>query len=718
MIISLFAWAGLSLGVLCLLLAFIVLAYSKQKVHRLWALFNTVVALWGLGTCLAGLASNPAQAIQSWKIAYLPCTFIAIVFYHLICTFCHINRKKMIIFAYTQGILFLPFIYFSPYFVNSTFFFLNSIHYHIATPLFKFWMAIFVFIAGSTFVELFMFVRRSQGIKKIQALYLFLGMFLGWGGGLTTLLPPFNLNIIYPAWHSTICIYTFLMTYAIFRYQIMDIKIVVTRMGIFVFVYALVLGIPYGLAILGRNWLEKIFKESWFWFPMNSLLILATAGPFIYIYFQRRAEKVLLQEDRRMQELLNTTSVSMITIRNLSKLLQTIIDILAKNLRLDNAAIYLYELRNNQYVLKMSWHKYVDRVTIEKNNPLIQKLEEIKYPLICEEFKLASELKDGGGNMREMIRQMAELQSSAIVPIILEDILLGFIVLGERKDKRVYSFDLINVLSVLGNQAALAIENCKHIQRVQEEGLTERMVSLDHMASSMAHEIDNPMHIVRTSLSFVKSALLRDPRVTMPEEIRQDFDDALARSLNASERVSSMIKAILDYSRMGTGKLETVHIREALEGFLHLIGPQIRGEKVGFTHEIESDLPVILGDRIQMEEVFMNFVRNSLHAVRRNEEKKISLKIFRKTEAVIRIECNDNGYGIPQEIIKDIFLSSMTTKGSSEGTGLGLYRVRKIVDLFRGKVWAESGGKDKGATFIVDLPVYPPSNSTDSRKGG
>ena len=102
----------------------------------------------------------------------------------------------------------------------------------------------------------------------------------------------------------------------------------------------------------------------------------------------------------------------------------------------------------------------------------------------------------------------------------------------------------------------------------------------------------------------------------------------------------------------------------------------------------------------------MNFVRNSLHAVRRNEEKKISLKIFRKNETIIRIECTDNGYGIPREIINDIFLSSMTTKGSSEGTGLGLYRVRKIVDLFRGKVWAESEGKGRGATFIVELPVY------------
>ena len=94
--------------------------YAKQKVHRLWALFNTVVALWGFGDCWAGVAANSAQAIQNWKIAYLPCTFIAIVFYHLICTFCGINRKGMIVFSYVAGVLFLPFIYFSPYFINSS----------------------------------------------------------------------------------------------------------------------------------------------------------------------------------------------------------------------------------------------------------------------------------------------------------------------------------------------------------------------------------------------------------------------------------------------------------------------------------------------------------------------------------------------------------------------------------------------------------------------
>ena len=62
----------------------------------------------------------------------------------------------------------------------------------------------------------------------------------------------------------------------------------------------------------------------------------------------------------------------------------------------------------------------------------------------------------------------------------------------------------------------------------------------------------------------------------------------------------------------------------------------------------------------------------------------------------------------PQDakIISDIFLASVTTKGSVEGTGLGLFRVRKIVDLHKGKVWAESEGKNKGAKFIVEIPIF------------
>jgi len=69
------------------------------------------------------------------------------------------------------------------------------------------------------------------------------------------------------------------------------------------------------------------------------------------------------------------------------------------------------------------------------------------------------------------------------------------------------------------------------------------------------------------------------------------------------------------------------------------------------------------------------------------------------------IEFKDNGYGIPKRLLEDIFLDFVTTKGSSEGLGMGLSRARKIIALHKGKIWAQSEGEGKGASIFVELPT-------------
>ena len=110
------------------------------------------------------------------------------------------------------------------------------------------------------------------------------------------------------------------------------------------------------------------------------------------------------------------------------------------------------------------------------------------------------------------------------------------------------------------------------------------------------------------------------------------------------------------------------------------------------------------------------FTENGLHAADRyhGEGKggELTLRIRKEGENIV-IEMTDNGYGIEAKVLKQLFQVPTTTKGSLEGTGLGLYRIRQIVDTLKGKAWAESEGKGKGARFIAELPIYTGGPSPD-----
>jgi len=91
---NLFAIAGLLCGGFCAILALIAFIYGKAKIHRILAFFNVAVALWGIGSFLVGISNSEAEAMFAWKITYVGGVFISALFFHMVCTFCKIQRKS------------------------------------------------------------------------------------------------------------------------------------------------------------------------------------------------------------------------------------------------------------------------------------------------------------------------------------------------------------------------------------------------------------------------------------------------------------------------------------------------------------------------------------------------------------------------------------------------------------------------------------------------
>ncbi|MDP2922611.1 MAG: histidine kinase N-terminal 7TM domain-containing protein, partial [Candidatus Omnitrophota bacterium] len=317
--LTLFSISGLFVSFTCFVLTLIINRYGKTKLHRVWSYFNFAVGVWGIFAFFIGKETNPDRALIWLRLSFIGTVFIPVFLFHSICLLCDLSRKKLLFLIYLQGVIFLVLSQ-SRFFVSGTKLIFSSFYYTKPGFLYHPFLVTWLTIVAYGHYELLMSFFLSRGIKRNQILYLFFGTAVGFSGGITNFFPIYNINI-YPFGNFMIALYCIIVTYAIIHYRLMDINIVITRTGVFVAVYSIVLGIPFVVAYTMRPYLIGLFGSNWWIAPLALSTFLATAGPFIYLYIQRRAEDRLLREQRRYQSTLRQASIGMTRIRDLQKLL-------------------------------------------------------------------------------------------------------------------------------------------------------------------------------------------------------------------------------------------------------------------------------------------------------------------------------------------------------------------------------------------------------------
>jgi len=680
----------------------VILKNSKNSTNRSFFYLNLSVAFFSLNYFLWQIARDPVVSIRYFKFLIAGFIFINVTYLHF--TFALLGKLKekkneLRIYYFINvffALLNLKGLFFVRYIEK-----FNLGHWPVPTNFFNIYLVFWFYQCLYGFVCLLKGIRFYDGLKKEQIKYFAIAAIVGFIGGASNWPVWYGINIP-PYLNILISVYVLLVAYAIIRYHLMDIRLAITTAGLLLFVYALVLGFPFWIGYKYQLWQHS----TWIG------ILLATAGPFIYFSLQKTAEKSLLKKERDAQDLLKEASFGMTTIRDLQEIMNSTVDLVIKILKFNKAAVFLFEEEAGRYVLRAPSRQRDKEVIVESENFLIDYLKNKKTHLIYDELKMAY-TKDTDLNSKKILSTMESLSAQVVMPIIMEENLLGFLLLGGRDSNGIFTKNLLSTLSILCNQAALAIQNCNYWEaekkRIEEEGVRERIASLDAMAASFAHEVDNPISVVLGQIGVIKD-MFTFGKIQATREHIEKINSSFEFIIESVNRVSGMVKSILQYSRKGAGVLCPVSFCDVLEGYFLLMQPQLKRDRVDFIHEVENDLPLILGDKIQIEEILINLTQNAIHAVKNNHNfnktRFIKLKIFKKDEKTVRMECEDNGYGVPQKLLSDIFLASVTTKGSSEGTGLGLFRIRKIVDLHKGKVWAESDGRNKGSIFIVELPVY------------
>ncbi len=417
-------------------MATLLFLHSKgKKANVIFGIFCLVVSIWGIGGFFYSTAHQVENAYRAWQIANICAIFVPVVFYHFVDVYLGIKNRIFLRFLYAIAfsLLFINFFY-KKIFIGELSIFFNQFYYidwiKSKNPLYLiFYISFYWVLLCYTFFLTINRFKTTNGAQRNQLKYIILGMLVGFLGGHSCFPPVFGWKI-YPYLNILIAIYPLIFGYAIVKYRLMDITLVLTRTSIFIAVYSLVLGIPFALAFGWQQKLMLMFGQNWWIVPFISLAVLATVGPFIYIYLQRKAEDRLLKEQRAYQAALRQASLRMGQIKDLARLFELIIDVVTRAAKIEHVAIYLYDPVKRQYLRRASSKK--DSAVI----PEVSSAEELftyfsknQEPVVYDEIKQRSQ-DDQGQELMSIESLMRELNAAAVVPSFIENRLVAFFALG------------------------------------------------------------------------------------------------------------------------------------------------------------------------------------------------------------------------------------------------------------------------------------------------
>ena len=227
---------------------------------------------------------------------------------------------------------------------------------------------------------------------------------------------------------------------------------------------------------------------------------------------------------------------------------------------------------------------------------------------------------------------------------------------------------------------------------------SEKMSALGVLSAGVAHELNNPL----TGILGLSRVYLSQKK---PED--REYHD-LAQIVAAGERMARIIRGLLDFSRISTGKREAVRLSDVIESVLSFGQKAFLGQGVVIEKDFAQDLPMVKADKNQLQQVVINLISNAVDAMQEKGVLKISTRAVTVNNGrYAEMEFIDSGPGINQEVLAKIFDPFFTTKKPGKGTGLGLSVIQTIIKQHYGEISVESPpvGQATGASFKVRIPV-------------
>jgi signal transduction histidine kinase len=580
--------------------------------------------------------------------------------------------------------------------------------------------------------------KKYTGIIRAQSRYIYIGAASASTVAMTTnlLLPWFNIFVVNWLGQVATFLWVSFTSYAIIKYRLMDIRVIARKTVVYFLSAGFVFGMFYLVTWLYNTIFGGVFNNGAYLLG----LIIAPLFVLIFVWLNEKikgvANKYLFFSLYSSQETMAKLTDELTNSIDLSKIVDSIVNSIKVAMQLDRAGILLID--QNDGTIKYKIAKVIgfnenNGISLVQDNFLTQYLEKTQKPLVRDELQMiAKDLSDPNDRQSffRLSENMKNIEVSLCLPMIISNKLIGIIVLGSKISGDAYTNEDLTLLGTLSKQAAIAVDNARLYKEVQDFSKTlQQKVDEQTKEIKKAYEVEKQAHEelkkvddAKTQFMIITNHHLRTPLTAVKWYIDLLFSGKYGKISVKSKDVLNKIKDsvsdgikivndLLDVSQFQMGadiasQKSKVNLKNILSEVIKSISPEAEQKGIKLNLISEKGVPEITVDESKLKVVLANILDN---AVKYTDKGEISIRLKSEGENA-QIEIKDSGMGMSESEIKNLFIKTFERSKDAQqanvvGKGIGLYVSSKIIEAHNGKIWAESAGKGKGSTFIVELPI-------------
>ncbi len=673
------------------------LSDSRRLSNQLFAGIAFCFGVWSLSILLFSMTSDPLYALSYAKIYYAG----SVIFTPLLVLFAiHYPRAHPLARVYVVPMTALAILVSLVILLNDTAIIqslqrvdgywqvqVNKVGYWLFAGYFVCYFATAVAI---TFYKYFTY----RGAERLRASYYALGI-------VATSIPGFIFDLALPyygdyryIWIGPVASSAFLLAsgYSIARHRLLNVKAFLSKTAFYLLLIATLVAFYSGLLYVLTSLLlgDKASNEITFAANVGIALIIAFSFNSLRRFFDRTTRRVFYGHHYNSQKVIDEISGLSVKITDLDVLLESVAAKISETLNPRYVAVIFQDNAHSNVVY--------GRVSARVIDP--------SYVARMYEQSQRGETSASGA-------QVYRLETPS------QD--LGYFVIGPERDGRPYGTEDEHVMSVVSDELSIAIQNIYRLEeirafagtlekevgaatrelRASNKKLLEMDATKDEFVSIASHQLRTPLTSVKGYISMV----LEGDAGEITEPQRQLLEEAFT----SSERMVHLISDFLNVSRLQTGKFM---LDRRLVDLSTIVQQEVEGiRQIADTHDIAiafkkpARFPQLYLDEGKLRQVVMNFIDNAIYYS--PEGTKILVKLaVEDGEAVLRVK--DQGIGVPADVQQHLFTKFFRAENARrqrpDGTGIGLYLAKRVIDGHSGRLVFESK-LDKGSTFGFRLPI-------------